>query len=119
MDGLLDAEQCQSSSAEKDIKDQEGEGCRMWGSLRVNKVAGNFHFAPGKSFQRGSMHVHDMQLFKDKILDFTHQIDSLSFGKDYPGMKNPFAHREMKPQMNADNKNGKPGMFQYFLKVGI
>ncbi len=34
-----------------------GEGCRMWGHLEVNKVAGNFHFAPGRSYQQGNMHV--------------------------------------------------------------
>ena len=29
-----------------------GEGCHMVGKLLVNKVAGNFHIAPGKSFQQ-------------------------------------------------------------------
>ena len=24
------------------------------------QVAGNFHFAPGRSYQQGSMHVHDL-----------------------------------------------------------
>ena len=29
-----------------------GEGCRLEGHLEVNKVAGNFHIAPGTSFQQ-------------------------------------------------------------------
>eukprot|EP00897_Mesotaenium_endlicherianum_P006719 jgi/Mesen1/6075/ME000031S05341 len=74
------AEQCCSHSAEErapppqcsregylqQIKDQEGEGCNVYGFLEVNKVAGNFHFAPGKSFQQANMHVHDLMPFADK-----------------------------------------------------
>lgn len=52
--------------------------------LQVNKVAGNFHFAAGHSYQQGSMHIHDMAPFADKTLDFTHKIHSLSFGSSYP-----------------------------------
>lgn len=51
---------------------------------QVNKVAGNFHFAAGHSYQQGSMHIHDMAPFTDKTLDFTHTIKQLSFGKPYP-----------------------------------
>lgn len=28
----------------------------------MNKVAGNFHFAPGKSFQQHNVHIHDLQV---------------------------------------------------------
>jgi hypothetical protein len=52
-------------------------------------VAGNFHFAPGRSFQQGSMHVHDMAPFANQKLDFSHTVNKLSFGKPYPGMQNP------------------------------
>lgn len=52
--------------------------------LQVNKVAGNFHFAAGHSYQQGSMHIHDMAPFSDKTLDFSHTIKSLAFGKTYP-----------------------------------
>ena len=38
------------------MKVQQNEGCDVYGYLEVNKVAGNFHFAPGKSFQQ--QHVH-------------------------------------------------------------
>lgn len=60
--------------------------------LQVNKVAGNFHFAAGHSYQQGSMHIHDMAPFTDKTLDFSHTIRSLSFGKPYPvGYVSPVA----------------------------
>lgn len=36
----------------------------MYGFLEVNKVAGNFHFAPGKSFQQSNVHVHDLLTFQ-------------------------------------------------------
>jgi hypothetical protein len=52
--------------------------------LQVNKVAGNFHFAAGHSYQQGSMHIHDMAPFSDKTLDFSHTIKTLAFGKTYP-----------------------------------
>jgi hypothetical protein len=51
----------------------------------VNKVAGNFHIAAGRSYQRGSMHVHDMAPFGDKALDFSHKVHHMSFGATYPG----------------------------------
>ena len=39
-----------------------GVGCRMNGYLEVNKVAGNFHFAPGQSYQHGNIHIHGIVL---------------------------------------------------------
>jgi hypothetical protein len=60
--------------------------------MQVNKVAGNFHFAAGHSYQQGSMHIHDMAPFTEKTLDFSHTIRSLSFGKPYPvGYGSPVA----------------------------
>lgn len=65
------------------IKEQEGEGCNVYGSLEVNKVAGNFHFAPGKSFHQSNVHVHDMQVFgKDSFNVST----ATSHGADFPSI---------------------------------
>lgn len=36
----------------------------MYGSLEVNKVAGNFHFAPGKSFHLSNAHVLELLAFQ-------------------------------------------------------
>eukprot|EP00879_Flechtneria_rotunda_P017317 GHRR01018141.1.p1 GENE.GHRR01018141.1~~GHRR01018141.1.p1 ORF type:complete len:191 (+),score=34.48 GHRR01018141.1:966-1538(+) len=88
--------------------------------MQVNKVAGNFHFAAGHSYQQGSMHIHDMAPFADKTLDFTHKIHSLSYGQPYPGMRNPLdGVMQVAPQpKGGETKKGTAtGMFQYFLKV--
>lgn len=80
------------------------------------QVAGNFHFAPGKSFQQGAMHVHDLVPFQGLTFDLSHNIDKLSFGREYPGMKNPLdAVRVAKH--NTRNPQGLAGTYQYFLKV--
>ncbi|KAG1366496.1 endoplasmic reticulum-Golgi intermediate compartment protein 3 [Cocos nucifera] len=57
-------DQCKREGFLQRIKDEEGEGCNIYGFLEVNKVAGNFHFAPGKSFQQSNMHVHDLLPFQ-------------------------------------------------------
>lgn len=80
---------------------------------QVNKVAGNFHFAPGRSYQQGSMHVHDIAPFGDVAIDFRHTIHKLSFGQTFPGMRNPLDGAQA-----GYTKQPASGMFQYFLKVG-
>lgn len=59
LDGI---EQCKREGYSTKLREQMGEGCNIYGFLEVNKVAGNFHFAPGKSFQQGNMHVHDLMV---------------------------------------------------------
>ncbi|CAN1236312.1 Endoplasmic reticulum-Golgi intermediate compartment protein 3 [Linum grandiflorum] len=57
-------DQCKREGFLQKIKEEEGEGCNVYGFLEVNKVAGNFHFAPGKSFQQSGVHVHDLLAFQ-------------------------------------------------------
>ncbi|KAK9800198.1 hypothetical protein WJX73_008042 [Symbiochloris irregularis] len=109
-------DQCAKEGYVTKLKEQEGEGCRMWGLLNINKVAGNFHFAPGRSFQSGGMHVHDLVPFGTSEFDTSHTIQHLSFGKDYPGMRNPLDNIVV-PRYNSHNPDGRTGMYQYFLKV--
>ena len=47
------------------LNEQKNEGCLVTGHLEVNKVAGNFHFAPGKSFQQHHVHgeLHTCTLY--------------------------------------------------------
>ncbi|KAJ9505774.1 hypothetical protein QJQ45_021497 [Haematococcus lacustris] len=114
--GLEHIDQCKHDEYIGSIKEQAGEGCRMWGHLEVNKVAGNFHFAPGRSYQQGSMHVHDIAPFGDARMDFSHTINKLSFGTPFPGMVNPLDNT--KSQRSSQAPHAAPtGMFQYFLKV--
>ena len=48
--------QCLDEGWVQQMSDQSGEGCRASGFFDVSKVAGNFHFAPGKSFQSHNVH---------------------------------------------------------------
>jgi len=104
-----DVEQCKREGWTSKMQEQEGEGCQVYGYLLVNKVAGNFHFAPGKSFQQHHMHVHDIQVFGNKKFNLSHIVNRLSFGKEFPGIINPLD--------NATKTDPGPGMHQYFIKV--
>nr|CAD1833162.1 unnamed protein product [Ananas comosus var. bracteatus] len=52
-------DQCKREGFIQKIKDEQGEGCNIHGFLEVNKVAGNFHFAPGKSFHQSFNFLQD------------------------------------------------------------
>lgn len=53
-------DQCKREGFVQKIKDEEGEGCNIHGSLEVNKVAGNFHFAAGKSFHQSTFQLFEL-----------------------------------------------------------
>ncbi|XP_061894066.1 endoplasmic reticulum-Golgi intermediate compartment protein 3 isoform X1 [Entelurus aequoreus] len=108
-------EQCKREGFTQRMQEQKNEGCQVYGFLEVNKVAGNFHFAPGKSFQQSHVHVHaveihDLQSFGLDNINMTHVIKHLSFGKDYPGIVNPLDGTHVTaPQASM--------MYQYFVKI--
>ncbi|KAJ1982428.1 hypothetical protein H4R34_001721 [Dimargaris verticillata] len=64
----------------------EHQGCRVLGSVNVNKVAGNFHFTSLGHGHGGFVHT------PHQAINFTHRIDRFSFGIDYPGLENPLDH---------------------------
>nr|XP_033819252.1 endoplasmic reticulum-Golgi intermediate compartment protein 3 isoform X1 [Geotrypetes seraphini] len=108
-------EQCKREGFSQKMQDQKNEGCKVYGFLEVNKVAGNFHFAPGKSFQQSHVHVHaveihDLQSFGLDNINMTHSINHLSFGRDYPGIVNPLDGTHVSTQQASM-------MFQYFVKI--
>ncbi|XP_007907499.1 endoplasmic reticulum-Golgi intermediate compartment protein 3 isoform X1 [Callorhinchus milii] len=108
-------EQCMREGFTQKLQEQKNEGCQVYGFLEVNKVAGNFHFAPGKSFQQSHVHVHaveihDLQTFGMDNINMTHNIKHLSFGSDYPGIVNPL------DQSNVTAEQASM-MFQYFVKI--
>ncbi|KAI3920012.1 hypothetical protein MKW98_001268 [Papaver atlanticum] len=103
-------DQCKREGFFQQIKDEEGEGCNIYGFLEVNKVAGNFHFAPGKSFHQSNVHVQDLLAFQKDSYNISHKINKLSFGEYFPGAVNPLdGVRWMQEVPN--------GMYQYFIKV--
>jgi len=54
---------CSDISYKENLLSQSHEGCNLAGFISVNKVAGNFHVAPGRSFAINGMHVHDTVSF--------------------------------------------------------
>ncbi|KAL1822035.1 hypothetical protein DCAR_0309843 [Daucus carota subsp. sativus] len=105
---LLD--QCRREGFLQQIKDEEGEGCNMYGFIEVNKVAGNFHFAPGKSFRQSNVHVHDLLVFQMDSFNISHKINRLAFGDYFPGVLNPLDGVQWTQEPPS-------GMYQYFIKV--
>ncbi|XP_043690264.1 endoplasmic reticulum-Golgi intermediate compartment protein 3-like [Telopea speciosissima] len=83
-----------------------GEGCRVFGILNVQRVAGNFHIS-----------VHGLnifvaqQIFEGAIhVNVSHVIHDLSFGPKYPGIHNPLDGTER-------ILRGTSGTFKYYIKV--
>uniref|UniRef100_A0A7N1A355 Endoplasmic reticulum-Golgi intermediate compartment protein 3 n=2 Tax=Kalanchoe fedtschenkoi TaxID=63787 RepID=A0A7N1A355_KALFE len=103
-------DQCKREGFLQRIKEEDGEGCNLYGFLEVNKVAGNFHFAPGKSFQQSNIHVHDIKTFQKDSFNISHKINKLSFGDDFPGVMNPLDGVQWTQHTSS-------AMYQYFIKV--
>jgi hypothetical protein len=89
-------EQCKNEGFSKLMEEQANEGCNVEGFMMVSKVQGNFHFAPGSSFEVQGYHAHDLNDF-EKYHDkwrFGHQIHHLSFGEKVAGLANPLDNVE-------------------------
>ncbi|KAH8700600.1 putative COPII-coated vesicle membrane protein Erv46 [Talaromyces proteolyticus] len=121
-------EQCLREGYAEKIDAQRKEGCRLEGVLRVNKVVGNFHIAPGRSFTSGNIHAHDLETYLDKSLEgndkhtMTHIIHQLRFG---PQLSDAIAqrwqwtdHHHTNPLDDTKQTTDEPGYnFMYFVKV--
>ncbi|XP_038681806.1 endoplasmic reticulum-Golgi intermediate compartment protein 3-like [Tripterygium wilfordii] len=103
-------DQCKREGFIQKVKDEEGEGCNIVGSLEVNKVAGNFHFSPGKSFQHAPVHLYDLLALPEANYNMSHRINKLAFGAYFSGVVNPLdGVRWVHETPN--------GIYQYFIKV--
>lgn len=123
-------EQCEREHYGERLDEQRKEGCRIEGGIRVNKVVGNFHIAPGRSFSNGNMHVHDLQNFFDTPIKtghpFTHTIHQLRFGPQLPddvakkmkGKALPWTSHHINPLDNTHQETTEVSYnFMYFVKV--
>ncbi|KAI8614660.1 endoplasmic reticulum vesicle transporter-domain-containing protein [Chytriomyces sp. MP71] len=78
--------------------------CRIKGHINVNRVAGMFHItALGHGYMDGKHVSHE-------AMNFTHRVDKLSFGIDYPGLVNPL-------DSSLEVADGNFEMFQYFMSI--
>uniref|UniRef100_A0A6M2EIE0 Endoplasmic reticulum vesicle transporter C-terminal domain-containing protein n=1 Tax=Populus davidiana TaxID=266767 RepID=A0A6M2EIE0_9ROSI len=103
-------DQCKREGFIQMIKDEEGEGCNINGSLEVNRVAGSFHFAPWKSFHQSNFLIQDLLDLQKDSYNISHRINRLAFGDYFPGVVNPLAGI----QLMHDTPNG---VQQFFIKV--
>lgn len=110
---------------------QNLEGCRVSGKVHVNKVVGNFHLSPGRSFSRNNIHTHDIVPYLkgsgEEHHDFGHIIHSFSFGAEDEFSAKPSTHLGKTAKQRLDIVDPLKGiradttrseyMFQYFTKV--
>ncbi|MCJ1289738.1 hypothetical protein MMC34_001271 [Xylographa carneopallida] len=122
-------EQCEREHYGERLDAQRKEGCRIEGGLRVNKVVGNFHIAPGRSFSNGNMHVHDLNNYFESPVagghTFTHEIHQLRFGPQLPpevaqnvGASLPWTNHHLNPLDATAQATDDPAFnYMYFVKV--
>ncbi|KHJ33560.1 putative copii-coated vesicle protein [Erysiphe necator] len=65
-------------------KPSVGDSCRIFGSLDVNKVLGDFHITA-----RGHGYLEFGNHLDHNAFNFSHIINELSFGEYYPNLLNP------------------------------
>ncbi|EEZ99853.1 endoplasmic reticulum-Golgi intermediate compartment protein 2 [Tribolium castaneum] len=86
------------------------DACRIHGSLILNKVSGNFHITAGKSLNLPRGHIHISAFMSERDYNFSHRIDTFSFGDSSPGIIHPLEGDEL------ITHNGMT-LFNYFIEV--
>ncbi|EFE44363.1 hypothetical protein TRV_00895 [Trichophyton verrucosum HKI 0517] len=116
--------QCIDEGYSQRIDEQRHEGCRIEGILRVNKVAGNFHIAPGRSLTAGNFHAHDLDNYYHTPVPhtMTHIIHKLRFGPQLPEelySRWKWTHQDtINPLDKSEHKTNEVRYnFLYFVKV--
>ncbi|KAK7048490.1 Sec1-domain-containing protein [Favolaschia claudopus] len=123
-------DQCKDEGWTEKLKEQSNEGCNISGRIRVNKVIGNIHFSPGRSFQTNSRSVYELVPYlrdDGNRHDFSHTIHEWGFqGDDEYDIYKAKTGQAMRERMGIgknplDGARGRTSksqyMFQYFLKV--
>ncbi|GAQ85978.1 hypothetical protein KFL_002630210 [Klebsormidium nitens] len=110
---LANARRAAQADANKQVEDIKAalanqEGCRVYGHLDVERVAGNFHI----SVHGQSYYVLGQVFASASTVNVSHHIESVSFGPPIPGTTNPLDGytRILKTEQES-------GTFKYFIKV--
>ncbi|KAK4148010.1 endoplasmic reticulum vesicle transporter-domain-containing protein [Dichotomopilus funicola] len=83
----------------------QADSCRVYGSLELNKVQGDFHItARGHGYMEAGEHLDH------KSFNFSHIISELSFGPFLPSLVNPL-------DRTVNDAPGNFHRFQYFISV--
>ncbi|CAM1500570.1 Fc.00g097320.m01.CDS01 [Cosmosporella sp. VM-42] len=87
------------------VRGGEPDSCRIYGSLDLNKVQGDFHItARGHGYMEIGRHLDHSQF------NFSHIISELSYGSFYPSLVNPLDRTVNLASANFHK-------FQYYLSV--
>lgn len=123
-DVTKNSEQCMREHRGMPAVSRPGEGCRIRGSLLVNRVAGNFHIAMGETHSRGAGHIHQFNPMQLGAYNGSHIVHSMSFGTEYPGIKNPLDNTKaiVLPYVAGALPDGSPamtsaGVHMYYFKI--
>ncbi|WAR17777.1 ERGI3-like protein, partial [Mya arenaria] len=107
--------QCEREGWVDKLQKQKNEGCNVFGYIEVNKVGGNFHMAPGKSFQQSHVHVHDLQALGGEKTMFQYFIKVVPTTYTDDGGKtvfsNQFSATKHSKVIGAMGESGLPGLF--------
>jgi len=108
-------EQCTRDARRKAASVEEGEGCNIFGTMKVARVTSSFNIAPASkatASRIGALLLQPPKLAPREVGHFnvTHQIRRLSFGHDFPGQTNPL------DQSWTHSPSG-AAISRYFLKV--
>ncbi|KOS23012.1 ER-derived vesicles protein ERV41 [Escovopsis weberi] len=81
------------------------DSCRVYGSLELNKVQGDFHItARGHGYMEVGAHL------EHEKFNFSHIISEMSFGRFYPSLVNPLDNTVNQAEANFHK-------FQYYLSL--
>jgi endoplasmic reticulum-Golgi intermediate compartment protein 3 len=109
-------EQCVKEGWKDKLLEQSSEGCNVAGRVRVNKVIGNIHFSPGRSFQAGGRKLYDLVPYLEsdgRRHDFTHHIHYFRFeGDDEYNPENTPVAEAMRKKLSID-RNPLDGQIGY------
>ncbi|XP_063236945.1 endoplasmic reticulum-Golgi intermediate compartment protein 2 [Bacillus rossius redtenbacheri] len=92
------------------VPSHEPDACRVYGTLTLNKVAGNFHITAGRSLALPRGHIHISAFVSEHEYNFTHRVQRFSFGDPSPGIVHPLEGDEKVTDENMM-------LFQYFVEV--
>ncbi|KAF8501044.1 Sec1 family-domain-containing protein [Russula emetica] len=111
-------------------QEQASEGCNVAGLVRVNKVVGNIHISPGRSFQAAQSRIYELVPYlknDGNRHDFSHTLHYLYFTADDEADESKAqVSREMRERLGIyqhplDDYMARTSkaqyMFHYFLKV--
>ena len=117
--------QCVHEGWSDKLKEQASEGCNVSGRVRVNKVVGNLHLSPGRSFRTAAQNIYDLvpYLREDgNRHDFSHIVHLFAFeGDDESDIFKARAGREMKERMgiSAGPLDGTEGRVRMHVRAWL